>query len=718
MMAKNGKRKAVAETATSASPKRNKSTSGTKKAVKLNELDWQKVEFDGQLDDYEGFFGLEEIDDIEVVKEGERFTFKTIAEEGDEDVAMADAEASDEAAEDDNASWNGFSDDEMEAQEADIEDEEIQAPRERKVILGGSEFQHLDEVELGDEGEDEDEEENKKMYDWQPLGLSSNLQGALAGLKFFKPTPIQISAIPLILQGRDVVAKAETGSGKTLAFGIPIIETFAQQHEKSKETWALILSPTRELAHQIGQHLQVLCDNGTFEKPRIAIVTGGMAVQKQERQLAKADIVVATPGRLNDVLNSGNKDILQRLKNVKYLIMDEADRLIGGSRIFNEFPEMEQILVALNRVNDDDRKAVKRQTLFFSATFDRVLSIALGHNKFHQISAKRYEEQTVDWLSSNFEFSDSAGLEWVDVNKHSRLAKGVSEGLVECGNMEKDLYLYAIMMLHPRTRTLVFLNSISAVKRVTPFLQNLNLPAQALHSNMVQKARMKAVEKFSSTTSSILIATDIAARGLDIAGVQLIVHYHLPRTAEMYVHRSGRTARAQTAGSSIIICSPDEMGGFKRLIGKIHEMDESRKRPVQVIDIDRRVVSRLKPRSTLAKKLADVTLAKEKSNSEDQFLREAAEELGVDYDSEELENGGGGKRGRGNARKKQEREDKQISKEQVSAWRGDLKRLLAERVNVGVSERYLAQGVIDIDSLLRGEKGEFLGSARGIDLTL
>jgi ATP-dependent RNA helicase DDX24/MAK5 len=717
-MAKNGKRKAVPDTATSASPKRNKSGSGTKKAVKLNELKWQKVEFDGQLDDYEGFFGLEEIDDVEVVKEGERFTFKTTVEGDEEDVAMEDAGASDDAEENDDTSWNGFSDDEMKEDNHEKHADDTKAPHENKVVLGGSEFKHLDEVELGDDGEDEDEEENKKMYDWQPLGLSSNLQGALAGLKFFKPTPIQTSAIPLILQGSDVVAKAETGSGKTLAFGIPIIETFVQQHEKPKGAWALILSPTRELAHQIGQHLLALCECGTFDKPRIAIVTGGLAVQKQERQLAKADIVVATPGRLNDVLNSGHKDILDRLKHVKFLVMDEADRLIGGSRIFNEFPEMEQILLALNRVEDDDKKLVTRQTLFFSATFDRVLSIALGHNKFHQISAKRYEEQTLEWLSSNFEFSDSSGLKWVDVNQNSRLAKGIFEGLVECGNMEKDLFLYAIMMLHPRTRTLVFLNSISAVKRVTPFLQNLNLPAQALHSNMVQKARLKAVEKFSSADSSILIATDIAARGLDIAGVQLIVHYHLPRTAEMYVHRSGRTARAQTAGTSIIICSPDEMGGFKRLIGKIHEMDNNRKRPVQVIDIDRRVVSRLKPRANLAKKLADVTLAKEKNGSEDQFLREAAEELGVEYDSEELDNGGGGKRGRGNARKKQERQDKQVSKEQVSAWRGDLKRLLAERINVGVSERYLAQGVIDVDSLLRGDKGEFLGAARSIDLVI
>jgi len=159
-------------------------------------------------------------------------------------------------------------------------------------------------------------------------------------------------------------------------------------------------------------------------------------------------------------------------------------------------------------------------------------------------------------------------------------------------------------MLHPRTRTLVFLNSISAVKRVTPYLQHLGLPVQALHSNMVQKARLRAVEKFSSQKSSILVATDVAARGLDIKGVQLIIHYHLPRTADMYVHRSGRTARGDNIGASILLVAPDEIAGVKRLIGRLQEKNTagSSKYAMQVIDIDRKVISRLKPRTTLAKK--------------------------------------------------------------------------------------------------------------------
>jgi ATP-dependent RNA helicase DDX24/MAK5 len=272
-------------------------------------------------------------------------------------------------------------------------------------------------------------------------------------------------------------------------------------------------------------------------------------------------------------------------------------------------------------------------------------------------------------------------------------------------------------MLHHRTRTLVFLNSISAVQRITPFLQNLNLPARALHSHMEQKARLRAIEKFSADESAILISTDVAARGLDIQGVQLIIHYHLPRTAEMYVHRSGRTARGVSKGSSIILCSPEEIAGLKRLIGRVHHDEStSQKQSIRLIDIDRRVVARLKPRTVLAKQIADVGVAKVKGRSDDQFFRNAAEELGVEYDSEEMEKLGGGKRGRGNARKQKQREDREVDKGQIAAWKAELKDLLSQRVNVGVSERYIAQGTVDIDALLRGNSGEFLGSAHGIDL--
>jgi ATP-dependent RNA helicase DDX24/MAK5 len=236
---------------------------------------------------------------------------------------------------------------------------------------------------------------------------------------------------------------------------------------------------------------------------------------------------------------------------------------------------------------------------------------------------------------------------------------------------------------------------------------------------MPQKARLRAVERFTSSPSAILIATDVAARGLDIPGVQLVIHYHLPRTADMYVHRSGRTARAEKKGSSVIICAPEEVMSVRRLIAKVHSTRApaaSAKRFIQSLDIDRRVVARLKPRAIIAKKIADVAIAKEKGNVTDKLFLEAAEDLGVDYDSEEFENGGGGRQGRGNMRKKKEREDRAVGKDQVGAWRAELRELLKQRVNVGVSETYLTGGTVDIDALLKGDKGEFLGAVTGLEM--
>ncbi|KAK3175358.1 ATP-dependent RNA helicase [Lepraria neglecta] len=259
------------------------------------------------------------------------------------------------------------------------------------------------------------------------------------------------------------------------------------------------------------------------------------------------------------------------------------------------------------------------------------------------------------------------------------------------------------------------------LRRLTPFLQNLNLPAHALHSQMPQKARLRSIERFSSPSArhSILIATDVAARGLDIPLVQLVIHYHLPRAADTYVHRSGRTARAEKSGSSILLCAPEEVQGVRRLIAKVHarnaiaSSDDGKKFFMRTIDLDTRIVSRLKQRAVLSKKISDASLAKEKKGHEDNWLKTAAEELGVEYDSEEFAAGEGSKKGRGQGRKKKEAEARGLSKAEVAALSAELREELGRRVNVGVSERYLTSGGVDIDELLRGERGEFLGRVDG-----
>lgn len=235
---------------------------------------------------------------------------------------------------------------------------------------------------------------------------------------------------------------------------------------------------------------------------------------------------------------------------------------------------------------------------------------------------------------------------------------------------------------------------------------------------------MRSIERFSSpkATNSILVATDVAARGLDIGGVQLVIHYHLPRAADMYVHRSGRTARADASGTSILICAPEEVVGMRRLVAKVHAQNavqgggSKSKYYMRSLDMDRKVVARLKPRVTLAKKIADSGLAKERKGHDDEWVKSAAEELGVDYDSEEFEAAGGGRKGRGTGRKLKEKEARGLSKGELGALRGELKGLLSQRVNVGVSERYLTAGNVNINELLKGTKGEFLGQVDGIGM--
>ena len=279
------------------------------------------------------------------------------------------------------------------------------------------------------------------------------------------------------------------------------------------------------------------------------------------------------------------------------------------------------------------------------------------------------------------------------------------------------------MLHYPKTRTLIFANSISSVRRLTPFLQNLNIPAHGLHSQMPQKARLRSIEHFSSPSQpgSILIATDVAARGLDIPSVQLVVHYHLPRAADMYVHRSGRTARAEKSGSSVLLCAPEEVVPVRRLVAKVHarntstDVADSKRFFMRTIELDRRIIARLKPRVILSKRISDASLAKEKKGHENDWLKTAAEDLGVDYDSEEFAAQEGTKKGRGQGRKKAEREARGLSKGEVQGLRAELKSLLAQRVNVGVSERYLTAGGVDVDELLtEGSQGEFLGKVDGL----
>ncbi|KAL4952820.1 ATP-dependent RNA helicase mak5 [Aspergillus filifer] len=736
--------------------------------VGVDDLDWKEVSLPDRLDDFEGFFGLEEIEGVDIVRpqgKGE-LKFKSAKGKAGKSILKKPTPAEEEITFDDE--WSGFSDDEPEKEndESTKEERKAEKVKNKKSEKNKKKEQKDKEVKEAKKNEDKKKPKEQKAKDgaqakdanissglsfaaledeadddgadisaWEPLGLSPETLTSLSNLKFSTPTGVQKSCIPSILDGHDVVGKASTGSGKTLAFGIPILEHYLEQErkaekddskkekakEKNKIPIALILSPTRELAHQLQKHIYGLLSNAPGANARTALLTGGLSVQKQQRLLETADIVIGTPGRVWEVLRTG-QGLIKRMQGIKFLVIDEADRLLSEGH----FKEVEDILGALDRVEDgeppeeaeelgtaDKAPTVERQTLVFSATFHRDLQQKLAGKGKWTGGDIMNKKESMEYLLKKLNFREEKP-KFIDVNPVSQMAEGLKEGIVECAAMEKDLYLYTLLLYHPKHRTLVFTNSISAVRRITQLLQTLNLPALALHSSMAQKARLRSVERFSSPTadpSTILVATDVAARGLDIKGIDFVVHYHAPRTADTYVHRSGRTARAGASGKSVIICSPEEMIGIVRLAAKVHaNMANGKRLPLESLELDRRIVSRIKQRVVLAARITDSNIAKEKITTEDNWLRSAAEDLGVEYDSEEFDQAQGWGRGRGRGRQERDRQVGSTSKAELAGLRAELKDLLSQRVNLGVSERYITSGRVDIEALLRGEHSDtFLG---------
>ncbi|KAL1955754.1 hypothetical protein VTO42DRAFT_8152 [Malbranchea cinnamomea] len=726
-----------------------------------DQLDWKPVELPDQLEDAEGFYGLEEIEGVDILKgvgEG-NVKFKASRNKLKKDAKPSDSGDTFE----DEEEWEGFGSDlEPAAEQTTTESEPVQNYiKEKKKGQKEKKDKFKDKEKPGKKTKappasresadiqpkvpfaalEDEAADDVDISAWDPLNLHDEILASLAKLKFTRPMPIQSACVPQVLAGHDVIGKAATGSGKTLAFGIPILEhyldissgrTAVKAKEADSDPIALILSPTRELAHQISRHINELISNAPNINAKVTSLTGGLSIQKQQRLLTNADIIVGTPGRLWEMIST-TPGFLKRLKKIRFLVVDEADRLLSEGH----FKEVEQILDSLDREEIDDVPAEgneesgfesegkpthERQTLVFSATFHKGLQQKLtGKGKFLGGDLLDQKE-SMEYLLKKLRFREEKP-KFIDVNPASQMAENLKEGIVQCGPLDKDLYLYTLLLYHPKHRTLVFTNAISAVRRLTNFLQNLNLPALALHSSMAQKARLRSVERFSSPSSnpsSILVATDVAARGLDIKGIDLIIHYHVPRTADTYVHRSGRTARASASGKSIIICAPDEVVGVVRLAAKIHseKTTPSKKIPLQSLDLNRQVVSRLKPRVNLAKRITESMLAKEKLSAENDWLRAAAEEIGVDYDSDEFakESAKARGRGRGGGREAKQRQAGSLSKDELASLKAQLRDMLSRKVNVGVSETYLTSGRIDIEALLRGEgNSTFLGQVEELD---
>jgi ATP-dependent RNA helicase RhlE len=347
------------------------------------------------------------------------------------------------------------------------------------------------------------------------LGLAEPLLRALTVEGYTQPTPIQIQTIPLILSGRDVLGIAQTGTGKTAAFGLPMLQRLAVDRKPlvPHSARALILAPTRELAIQISESLKTY---GKHYSYRQAIVMGGVSSHGQIQAMrGGVDILIATPGRLLDLV----KQRLIRLDQVTTLVVDEADRMLDMGFI----RDVRRIVQALPR---------QRQSLLFSATMPEDV-MHLAHEMLHQPVR-------------------------VDVAPPTITADRIEQRVFHVATQDKRKLLVDLLHDPALARVIVFTRTKHGANKVVEHLLKSGIEADAIHGNKSQNARQRAMEKFRSGHARLLVATDIAARGIDVDGITHVVNFELPNESESYVHRIGRTARAGAEGIAISFCAPDE----------------------------------------------------------------------------------------------------------------------------------------------------------------
>ena len=285
------------------------------------------------------------------------------------------------------------------------------------------------------------------------------------------------------------------------------------------------------------------------------------------------------------------------------------------------------------------------------------------------------------------------------------------ESLIECLPTERDLYVYYFVSMYPGT-TLVFCNAIDSVKKLNNYLNNLKISSFQIHSSMSQKNRLRNLEKFQQQAHNndflnkptVLLASDVAARGLDIPGIKHVIHYHLPRSADVYIHRSGRTARADSEGVSVMICSPQEaMGPLRKLRKVLSNKSDVRKgrkwqKDVDLLPVEPDIVSQLRERSVLASELADDELATKSLSKDDNWLKKAAEDLGVDFDSEE------DNKDVYLARNKTKKINKTLGKQEARNMRHELNELLSKPLRKDLRRSYLTGGLVNLaDSLVKNK---------------
>ncbi len=366
-----------------------------------------------------------------------------------------------------------------------------------------------------------------KSTKFEALGLSEPLLRALRSENYDQPTPIQAQAIPYLFKGRDLLGIAQTGTGKTAAFGLPILQELAQDWERPVpgKPLSVILAPTRELAIQIGESLKTL---GRHTPVRQTVIFGGISQKPQVAALRKGvDIVVATPGRLLDLMNQGHIT----LDGIWHFVLDEADRMLDMGFIH----DVRKIVAAL---------PAERQTLFFSATMPQSVAGFAGSILNDPVR--------------------------VEVTPQATPVERIDQGVHFVAAADKKNLLINLLGDEHLDRVIVFTRTKHRANRVAQQLDKAGISAEAIHGNKSQGARQNALRRFTDGSARVLVATDIAARGIDIQDVSHVINYELPNVAEDYVHRIGRTARAGASGAAISLCDPGEQA-YLRAIEQLTE---------------------------------------------------------------------------------------------------------------------------------------------------
>ena len=374
------------------------------------------------------------------------------------------------------------------------------------------------------------------------LGLSEELLRAVGDSGYTEPTPIQRQAIPTVLQGRDVLAVAQTGTGKTASFTLPMIDILAQGRTRARMPRSLILEPTRELAVQVAENFEKY---GKYHKLNMALLIGGMSFGEQDKVLAKgADVLIATPGRLIDQIERGKV----MLSGCEILVIDEADRMLDMGFI----PDIEKICNLL---------PPRRQTLLFSATMPPAI--------------KRLADQ----------FQSDPKM--IEVARPATTNVSITQGLITVPERSKREVLRALLRAEDVNNAIIFCNRKKDVRILHESLSRHGFNAGQLHGDMEQPERLAVLEKFRSGELAILVASDVAARGLDIPGVSHVFNFDVPVHADDYVHRIGRTGRAGRTGTAITLATEDDAETIAT-VEKLIQQEIPRRDPPEGVKLDER----------------------------------------------------------------------------------------------------------------------------------